>query len=202
MDLLKDREAPQVIKTHLPYWITEQALKGTKSKIVLGVRNIKDTLASLYHFYCMNVGLGQFPGTFDQFFEMFREKRLIFGDWFETNLGYWNQRESLNIFLLRYEDLHKDLWGTLHKLADFLEKDLTEDQFTAIMKHVSFESMRANENINKAHVGVMDNSVSPYMRKGIVGDWQDHLSPEQNEYVDKLYAEKIVGTGLDVEFTI
>ena len=90
----------------------------------------------------------------------------------------------------------------MHQLADFLEKDLPEDQFTATRKHVSFDSMRANENINKAHVGVMDNRVSPYMRKGIVGDWQDHLSPETNEYVDKLYAEKIVGTKLDVDFTI
>ena len=38
------------------------------------------------------------------------------------------------------------------------------------------------------------------MRKGIVGDWKNRLSPEQSERFDAEYHRKIDGSGL--EFSI
>ncbi|GBN98051.1 hypothetical protein AVEN_174422-1, partial [Araneus ventricosus] len=35
-----------------------------------------------------------------------------------------------------------------------------------------------------------------FVRKGIVGDWKNHLSPEQNARLEKRFREKFAGTGL------
>ncbi|CAL1276705.1 unnamed protein product [Larinioides sclopetarius] len=35
-----------------------------------------------------------------------------------------------------------------------------------------------------------------FVRKGIVGDWKNHLSPEQNARLEKRFKEKFAGTGL------
>ena len=38
------------------------------------------------------------------------------------------------------------------------------------------------------------------MRKGVVGDWRNHLTPEQNAEFDAIYAEEMKSSGLDFDF--
>jgi hypothetical protein len=42
--------------------------------------------------------------------------------------------------------------------------------------------------------------VPTHFRKGIVGDWRNHFSAEQNERFDALYLEKMSGTALQFDF--
>ena len=36
-------------------------------------------------------------------------------------------------------------------------------------------------------------------RKGVVGDWRGHFTPDQNVKFDAVYAEKMKGSGLDFD---
>ena len=177
-------------------------MKGTATKVIVGMRNIKDILVSLYFFYQMNAGFGNFKGTFNEFFVLFKEKRLAYGDWFDYNLEYWNNRHEFNLYVLKYEDIQKDILGTIRKLAVYLEKDLTEQQVVAIAKHVSFDAMKNNTQVNKISHPGFDHSISPFFRKGKVGDWKSYLTVEQNEYIDNIYSQRVAGSGLDVDFEI
>jgi len=38
-----------------------------------------------------------------------------------------------------------------------------------------------------------------FFRKGVVGDWRGHFTPDQNVKFDAVYAEKMKGSGLDFD---
>ena len=204
IDVLEATTTPRIIKTHLPYRYFQNQLESKKTKVVFGARNIKDNLVSLYHFYRMCVFFNFMKGPFEEFFELFKQKQLFGGDWFDFNLSYWNNRSKYNVLLVRYEDLLKDFSGSVKKMADFLEVELSEEQIATIAEHVHFDSMQKNDNINKSWMNktILDQSISQYIRKGEVGDWKNHFTLEQLQYVDALYKEKMDGTGLDFDFEI
>lgn len=190
------------MKTHLPYRFFGQQLKTKKVKLILGARNIKDTLVSMYHFYRMNEDFGCMEGPFSEFFELFRDKHLAYGDWFDYNLDFWENRDSYSFFLLKYEDMHKNPKATIKRLAEFLEKELTEEQVDTIASFVRFDAMKVNDKVNKVKHPLFHHDISPFLRKGTVADWKNYLTEEQNEYVDKLCRERIEGTGLEFDFEI
>ena len=42
----------------------------------------------------------------------------------------------------------------------------------------------------------------PFIRKGIVGDWKNYFTEDQNKRFDEEYARRMRGTGLDFDFDI
>ena len=45
---------PRICKTHLPYHFVDQWVERDRVKVIVPLRNPKDTLVSLYHFYSCN----------------------------------------------------------------------------------------------------------------------------------------------------
>jgi hypothetical protein len=60
-------------------------------------------------------------------------------------------------------------------------------------------SMATNHKTN-LHWVPQQEDVPTHFRKGIVGDWRNHFSTEQNERFDALYLEKMSGTSLQFDF--
>lgn len=56
----------------------------------------------------------------------------------------------------------------IQKILKFLEKDLNEEVLNKILHNTSFEIMKENPmaNYTKDFLGLMDHSLSPFMRKG------------------------------------
>ncbi|NWW78481.1 ST2B1 Sulfotransferase, partial [Climacteris rufus] len=116
----------------------------------------------------------------------------------------------------------QDLRGTAQRLSTFLGCPLAPATLAALEQHCSFSAMRDNAMANYSLIPpeIMDHSQGRFMRKGegavpgaggpaaapltrcpprptgVVGDWRDHFSPEQNALFNRRYQEEMGGTEL------
>lgn len=190
---------PRVIKTHLYYKTLERAFSNGNPKVIVVLRNPKDVLVSFYHFYRANKSLGCYTGTWDEFFELFKNDELLFGVWKDHVLGWWNNREKSNYHFVKYEDMKKRPLEVVTNLANFLDVKADKEDLERVVHHTSFNEMKENKMTNREWWPTFDASLSKFMRKGIIGDWKNYFSKEQSSYVDKI-CQEMSRNGLDFEF--
>ncbi|XP_010006743.1 PREDICTED: sulfotransferase family cytosolic 2B member 1-like [Chaetura pelagica] len=94
---------------------------------------------------------------------------------------------SFDTFLTQF------LEGTAQRLAAFLGCPLGPETLGALEQHCSFAAMRDNTMANYTLIPseIMDHSQGRFMRKGVVGDWRDHFSPQQNSTFNRRYQEEM-----------
>ncbi|XP_017596830.1 PREDICTED: sulfotransferase family cytosolic 2B member 1 [Corvus brachyrhynchos] len=161
-EALQDTETPRLLTTHLPAHVLAPALQRSKAKVIYVARNPKDVAVSFYHFHHLAKFLPD-PSSFDAFLTQF------------------------------LEELHQDLRGTAQRLSTFLGCPLAPGTLAALEQHCSFSAMRDNTMANYSLIPneIMDHSQGRFMRKGVVGDWRSHFSPEQNALFNRRYQEEM-----------
>ncbi|KAL8176882.1 UNVERIFIED_CONTAM: Sulfotransferase 1C2 [Gekko kuhli] len=112
------------------------------------------------------------PGNWDQYLENFLAGRIAWGSWFDHVRGWWEAKDRHPILFLFYEDLKEDPVQEIWKVAQFLGFKLSEPVLNKIVEHTKFDNMKANPMTNHMtlHPFSMNQNVSPFMRKGTVGD--------------------------------
>ena len=193
IDIIESLPSPRTYSSHLFVDYFRRPLEKRKTKFVVVMRNVKDALVSFYHFYRSNPFLGQFKGTFDEFMEMVKVKRVR--SWFDWVLGWGEYKDYPNTIFIRYEDMKKDLPSELRRLANFLDIDVTDEIVADVCDKTSFSNMKDAMNA----LGITDSKISPFMRKGEVGDWKNYFSDDLNNYVDELYKD-VESIGLHFDF--
>ncbi|XP_029360862.1 sulfotransferase family 2, cytosolic sulfotransferase 3 isoform X2 [Echeneis naucrates] len=172
--------SPRALVTHFPYNLMPPSFHTSKAKVIYVTRNPKDVMVSSYYFHQM-AGFLEDPGTFDEFMEKFLEGKVMFGKWTD-HVKSWRRSElGDRIMYITYEEMVQDLPAVLRCISDFLDRNLSEEIIHKITEHCSFESMKANTMSNFSLIPkvYMDQTKSPFYRKGIVGDWKNHFSSEQ-----------------------
>ncbi|KAJ8935118.1 hypothetical protein NQ318_004495, partial [Aromia moschata] len=86
--------------------------------------------------------------TFEKYCENFVNNKAWFSPYFEHIKEAWTKRNDNNFLFLFYEDTLKDMRSTIRKVADFLEKKLTDEQIEQLMDHLSFEKFKNNQSVN------------------------------------------------------
>ena len=190
---------PRLIHTHLRQDLLEATITEGQAKVIAVMRNPKDVLVSQYHFYQMNTRLGPFTGTWDEFFEMFKNKELHCGYWWDHVKSWWQQKDNSNYHFVKYEEMKKDPRGTISKLAGFLGVAHSEDELDRVLEHIQFDKMGKNKMVNRESWDILDQTNSRFMRKGVIGDWINYFNTEQSEFVDGICKELVEG-GLHFEF--
>ncbi|NXF88031.1 ST2B1 Sulfotransferase, partial [Eubucco bourcierii] len=189
---LRDSATPRLLTTHLPARVLAPSLQHSKAKVIYVARNPKDVAVSFYHFHHLAKFLPD-PGSFDTFLTQFLEGTVHYGSWFDHVKGWLGQRHLLDIFYVTYEELHQDLRGTVKRLSTFLGCPLAPETLAALEHHCSFATMKDNAMVNYSLIPseIMDHSQGRFMRKGVVGDWCDHFSPQQNALFNQRYQEEM-----------
>ncbi len=72
--------------------IFQRELQTKKPRVVVLSRNPKDCLVSFYHIHKLEFPRLEYTGDFKQFFEMYKTKDLVFGDYFDFYLSWWKYR--------------------------------------------------------------------------------------------------------------
>ncbi|XP_062987547.1 sulfotransferase 1B1-like [Elgaria multicarinata webbii] len=194
---LAQMASPRVVKTHLPVNLLPKSFWEKDCKMIYVARNAKDVAVSFYHFDLMNK-LHPDPGTWDAYLKKFMAGRIAFGSWYEHVKSWWNKKKDHPMLYLFYEDMKEDPKCEIKKLIHFLGKDLEESVVDKVVYNTSFEMMKGNLTANYRMVptAVMDQSISPFMRKGVAGDWKNHFTVAQNETFDEDYKRKMADTTL------
>ncbi|XP_067045784.1 amine sulfotransferase-like, partial [Acropora muricata] len=123
---------------------------------------------------------------------------LPYSQWNDHVLSWWKHREDPNVLFLKYEDMQKDLPSHVRRIADFLQKPLSDEIIDRIAEQCTFKEMMRYPKTFKIIEG--DDEIGLILRKGVVGDWKNYFTPEMNERFEKEVLAKLKGTGLEFEF--
>ncbi|KAG3256380.1 bile salt sulfotransferase-like [Ictidomys tridecemlineatus] len=191
--LLNEREGPRLMSSHLPFHLFPKSLFTSKAKVIYIMRNPKDVLVSGYYHRTMTKLCKQ-PESLEQYFQWFIQGNVSYGSWFEHIRGWMSMRHRENVLLLSYEELQKDPRSTIERICQFLGKKLTPEELDSVLKNSSFQVMKQNKMSN---FEMLPEALftGPFLitRKGICGDWKNHLTVAQAEAFDKVYQEKMLG---------
>ncbi|KFK43388.1 hypothetical protein AALP_AA1G119500 [Arabis alpina] len=195
--------SPRLFSTHMPLHTLQVPLKDSPCKIVYICRNWKDVLVSTWHFTSINVEETEAEGSFtlELFFDSFCSGVHFFGPFWENVLSYWrgSLEDPKHVLFMTYEDLKAEPHGQIKKLAEFLDCPFSEEEeergdVDKILELCSLRNLSSLE-INKTGTS-NDVHNSNFFRKGEVGDWKNHLTPEMENKIDNIIEEKLKGSDL------
>ncbi|XP_055914030.1 sulfotransferase 1 family member D1-like [Eupeodes corollae] len=205
IELLNNQESPRVIKSHLPIGLLPRDIWRKKCKIIYVTRDPKDMIVSFYHQFN---GILPCNTTIDEFVECILTDNMMYCSYWNHVLEFWLIREQSNILFFTYEDMKKDLKAIIGKTSKFLKKDYTEEQINLLMKHLSFENMKASSTCNNQdHIRVLhaaykvdydEKKAFKFMRKGLVGEYKKELSQDCIERINAKTKESFEPYGLDL----
>ncbi|KAF5285100.1 hypothetical protein FQA39_LY16789 [Lamprigera yunnana] len=204
MTRLDKMPSPRCIRTHLPWQLLPEQIKnGSKNpKIICVFRIPEDVCVSFYHH---NVLVRGYEGSLDQFCRLFLAGRTLCGPFWKWMLGIWQQRHNSNVLIITYENMKKNLAGTIKDVAKFLQRNVNEDDIEKLLHHLSLESMKANANVNMSryieyrHLGTTEKRKGEFIRRGVAGGYKSEMTEDQMEAFKKWTQENLVG--VDLEFT-
>ena len=202
---------PGAIKTHMSY---EVVPKHPEAKYIIVFRNPKDVCVSFFHHHNMILDVNEPDWTFDRYFEIFYKGECAYGDYFDWVLSWWQHREHLNTLVLLYEAMKADPCGNILKIAAYLgeeydQKLRSDDELLQrIVRQSSLQHMMGTTDnqmllSRKKRMAHVSGQVRDFhiVRKGVVGDWRNHMTDEQSKRMDEKFHDKFDGTGLDKMWT-
>eukprot|EP00112_Aurelia_sp_Birch-Aquarium-sp1_P022523 Seg6375.1 transcript_id=Seg6375.1/GoldUCD/mRNA.D3Y31 product="Sulfotransferase 1C4" protein_id=Seg6375.1/GoldUCD/D3Y31 len=197
--MMENFPSPRMLKSHLPFCLLPDDLLD-KNKVVLCVRNPKDTVVSFYHHEQL-IKMHSYEGDFPTYFDMFMNNQVLYSPYFDYIKEAWKRRDHPNLCLLFFEDMKKDQESAIRKVAKFLGKELSDEQVAALVEHLSFNKMK--ENITASATPEMKNvfheGKGHFFRKGKAGDWTNYFTEEMNKRMDEAIEKHFKPIGL--EFT-
>uniref|UniRef100_A0ACD5YD98 Uncharacterized protein n=1 Tax=Avena sativa TaxID=4498 RepID=A0ACD5YD98_AVESA len=198
--------SPRLLATHLPLFSLlpheMSSGDGCRCRIVYLCRDPKDALVSRWHFERKVDG---YHMELEEALAMFCEGVSECGPFWDHCLEYW--KESLarpdKVLFLKYEEIMADPVRAVRKLAGFLGAPFSEEEESSgvpreVVRLCSFETLTGLP-VNQA--GGVDHGNfympnSAFFRKGVTGDWANHMSREMGEKLDLVVREKLQGSGL------
>ncbi|XP_029975198.1 cytosolic sulfotransferase 2-like [Salarias fasciatus] len=183
--------SPRLIKTHFPVQFVPKSFFEQNCRIVYVARNAKDNVVSFFHFDRMN-RIEPEPGDWNSYLKRFMQGKMVFGSWYDHVSNWWKKKQTYsNLHYMFFEDMVEDTGREIDKLCSFLGLTPSAEEKERVTGGVQFDNMKKDGMANYSTNIVMDFKVSPFMRKGKVGDWKNHFTVAQNEEFDEDYKTKM-----------
>jgi aryl sulfotransferase len=193
----KDKLAAQahrrIMKTHLPL----DALNfSPKAKYLYIGRDGRDVVWSMYNHHATANALwydllNNTPGRIGpaierpdpdirRYFHTWLEKDgSPFWPYWENVRTWWAARDLPNVHLVHFAALKQDLAGEMRRIADFLECEIPESLWPAVVEHCTFDYMKTHA-AQVAPLGgaIFEGGAESFIHKGVNGRWRDVLTAE------------------------
>ncbi|GJM98558.1 hypothetical protein PR202_ga15582 [Eleusine coracana subsp. coracana] len=197
--------SPRLLATHLPHSLLPERLRETCRIACVG-REPKDALVSWWKF--IKKAAPAFGGdaaalTFQEAFDLFCDGRCPYGPPWRYAVEYWEAsvRRPDKVLFLRYEEMLREPRGELKRLAEFMGCDFSVEEeergvADAVVELCSLDKLK-NMEVNRTGRGKGKLPVenADFFRKGVAGDWSNHMSPEMAQRLDKIVEDALQGSG-------
>jgi hypothetical protein len=195
--------SPRLMNTHMHHSLLPSSVTDNPDcKVVYVCREPKDMVVSLWHFSKSIMPPGS-AHTFSDLFECACNGETPNGPIWSNILGYWraSRADPDRVLFLRYEEMLLDPVGAVWALARFLDVPFTAAEEAAgtpadIVKLCSIETMRGLRANTTGASGQFKFPHDSFFRKGVAGDWANHMTPEMARRLDDIVEEKLRGSGL------
>uniref|UniRef100_A0A8C3F7R5 Sulfotransferase n=1 Tax=Chrysemys picta bellii TaxID=8478 RepID=A0A8C3F7R5_CHRPI len=161
------RLSPRLFATNLPYYLVPRDLRNRRAKVIYVARNPKDVVVSYFHFSKLSVKLETIP-DFNIFLERFLAGKVLAGSWLDHVTGWSTHRDDFNILFLTFEEMKKDLRGTVLKICRFLGKQLSEKELDTVVEKATFDKMKTDPRANYDFMlgSLLERGKGHFLRKG------------------------------------
>lgn len=171
----------RVIKTHRKL---DEVPFRPEARYICVVRDPKDVLVSSYHF-ARDLSLGPMMPSVETWLEYSFTPSFPFGTWGNHLYSYWQVRGRANVLFMTYEEMKKDLPGTVDRIAAFLQIDLTPEERGEVVRQSGFAYMKQIQ--HKFDPGMITPWSRPegrVIRRGESGGSNELLTPAQQKRID------------------
>ena len=194
------------VKTHLP---VEALVFSPKVKYLYIARDGRDVVWSLYnHHSTANdlwyEALNETPGLVgppmtkpvDSIVQYYHEwldnDGYPFWSFWENVRSWWEVRHLPNVMLVHFSNLKKDMPKGILRIAGFLDIDINEEKWHKILKHCSFDYMKANATPSVPLGGAFwDGGAEQFIYKGVNGRWRKLLNSTETKKYDGLAVKEL-----------
>ncbi|XP_065294469.1 sulfotransferase ssu-1-like [Dermacentor albipictus] len=148
-ECVEDMKKPGFIKTHMSFRFQPYS---KDAKYIYVARNPYDCCVA-YFYHTRNMPDYRFQeGTFDEFFDMFVEGKVDFGDYFDHLLSWHAHRDDPNVLFVTYEQLKKDINAWVVKIAEFIGEEFAQklrsdnSRLENVLLNISVKNMKETVN--------------------------------------------------------
>lgn len=176
--------SPRIIKSHT--WYRKDIRRG-----VYLVRDGRDVLVSLYHYYITRENKNL---SFPDFYSDYINGK--YGQLWHENVESWliSGRELLgdDLLVISFEELKADTYRVLTRTAEFLGLPVGKSEVDLALELSDINRMRK---IEMQRRGPVENINASFYRGGKTGEWKDLFTPEIREEFTKIAGKalKIAG---------
>ncbi|KAJ8250809.1 hypothetical protein COCON_G00227310 [Conger conger] len=188
--LLSQVPSPRFLGTHMHPDNMPPSFAAKKTKMLVIIRNPKDTAVSFYHFSVKDPVLPT-PESWDVFFSGFMSGDVPWGSYFDHALAWEKRIEDPNVMIVTYAEMKEDLSKGVQQISQFFGFPLSKEQIQTIAEDSTFSSMKEKSQVSH---GILASSI--IFRKGEVGDWKNHFSEAQSRMMDAEFEKRLAGTKL------
>lgn len=201
-------DKPRAFITHLPFRFLPRDVVNKKVKVVYQNRNPKDIFVSLFNHVTKTKPPIGYEGSWEQFFTVLLDQGYWYGDVFEY-LKRWEKviddYPEVPIHNCNYESLKLDTLKEVKKLDVFLGTGRSEDFCRDVVDTCRLDNMHVTRQQSErifrdTWLWKMDHPPSSFYRKGIIGDWKNWFTVEQNERFEDVYRTKMADSRLTFIF--
>ncbi|CAF1696481.1 cytosolic sulfotransferase 1-like [Brassica napus] len=202
LTMFSPSSSTRLFSTHMPFHTLKEGLKGSPCKVVFMCRNAKDALISRLHFRCKYEKIEVTRSVLEPMFESLCRGVSFYGPIWDQVLSYWrgSLEDPSRVLFMKYEEMKEEPCVQLKRLAEFLGSPFTEEEEESggVNKILELCSLRSLSDLEANKSGKTVNGVDYkfFFRKGEVGDWKNHLTPEMESKIDTIIEEKLRGSGL------